>query len=153
MKRIKFFTALMALLMLFSLIGCAAEDKQYAQIIDANQTYSFAMSRSGGLSIVPVMNDLESLTLECDKGELFYSSGMLAEGVKVLDLGSKQIVFDDSVFGTAYWYPEFEDEEHYTLDAIINVSAKLGDGSEYFQKLYVNSDGLTFTLTDSKKER
>jgi len=153
MRRIKFITALIAFIMLVSMIGCAADNEQYAQIIDTNQTYSFAMSRSGGLSIVPVMNDLESLTIKCDKGELFYSSAMLAEGVKVLDLGSKQIVYDDTIFGTGYWYPEFEDEEHYTLEAVIEVSAKLSDGTEYFQKLYVNSDGLTFTLTDSEKEK
>jgi hypothetical protein len=139
--------------LLASLAGCGAkDDAEYTQIVDATQTYSFAMSRSGGLSLIPIINDLESLTFSCDKGELFYYSGMLPEGVKKLDLGSKQITYGDSIFGTAYWYPEFEDEENYTLEDVIEISAQLSDGTKYYQKLYVSSDGLNFTLTDSKKK-
>ena len=46
--------------------GCSGKDEEeYAQIIDTDSMYSYAMSRAGGLFLVPIVDDIEYISFSC----------------------------------------------------------------------------------------
>ena len=136
--------------------GCSENTKEeYAQIIDTDSMFSYAMSRAGGLFLVPVIDDFEHLSFSCDNGELFLFSGSLLKGVKELELGADDIeIYEDTVIPPAYWMPEpiTEDGELPMTEASITIRAELGDGRRVYQIVsVVVEDDINFTLVDSKQ--
>lgn len=136
--------------------GCSENTKEeYAQIIDTDQMYSYAMSRAGGLFLVPVISDFEKLSFSCSKGALYSFSSSLLKGAKELELGAGDIeIYDDTVIPSVYWMPEpiTEDGELPMTEATITIRAELNDGRHVYQIVsVVVEDDINFTLVDSKQ--
>ncbi len=152
----KFAALLLAVVLAASMAaGCSENTKEeYAQIIDTDSMFSYAMSRAGGLFLVPVIDDFENLSFSCDNGELFSYSSPLLKGAKELELGADDIeIYEDTVITLVYWMPEpiTEDGELPMTEATITIRAELGDGRNVYQVVNVVVDGINFTLVDSKE--
>ena len=154
---IKKFAALLltVVLAVFMAAGCSKnQEEEYVQIIDTDSMFSYAMSRAGGLFLVPVIDDFEKLSFSCDNGELFSYSSPLLKGVKELELGADDIeIYEDTVITLVYWMPEpiTEDGELPMTEATITIRAELDDGRNVYQVVNVVVDGINFTLVDSKE--
>ncbi len=137
-------------------VGCSKNpEEEYAQIIDTAQMFSYAMSRAGGLFLVPVIDDFEKLSFSCSKGALYIFGDLPGIGTEKLELGVSDLeIFEDDVLASVYWMPEpgSEDNELPMTEATITVRAELDDGKRVYQIVdVVIEDGITFTLVDSKQ--
>ena len=146
----KFLLVVLIVLVILSTLSCNKDESpQYMQIIDADACHCIAVSSMRGIPLIPIVENLQSITITCDKGGLFYCDDFTSIDSMELNISKDEIVYGNTRYGTAYWDPVASKKNGYTDEAIITIEAELKDGKKVSQILYVrDSDESIYTLTD-----
>lgn len=111
------------------------QERKYAEIINNYSGYTPAMSSIPGLPLEPDA-DIESMTVTCDRGELFLWTEDFGPRGQSIKVEEKR---------TVYWSPIDENHVDESINgANITVDAVLSDGSVVYQTMRVdmNNDGF-----------
>lgn len=113
------------------------QERKYAEIINNYSGYTPAMSSIPGLPLEPDA-DIESMTVTCDRGELFLWTEEFGPRGQSIKVEEKR---------TVYWSPIDENHVDESINgANITVDAVLSDGSAVYQSLRIDKDNKGFYL-------